>query len=189
MRDYTTVATLKARLGITDSVDDAVLGACIAAASRVIEDYTARKFYAVTATRYFTAQDGYTVFVDDLLAVTSIDTDDGNRTYNEAWSATDYDLEPYNSTPYTRIRIAPTGTKSWPISLPKGVRIVGSWGYSVKTPTAIEEACLLQASRLFKRKDAPFGVAGTAEAGTLALPRIDPDVRMMLEPYRKMEMW
>lgn len=189
MPDYTTVPTLKARLGITDSVDDAVLGACIAAASRAIEDYTDRKFYAVTATRYFTAQDDATLFVDDLLSVTSIDTDDGNRSYPHSWAAADYDLEPYNSTPYTRIRIAPTGTESWPVGLPKGVRIVGSWGYSAKTPTAVEEACLIQASRLFKRKDAPFGVAGTAEAGTMALPRIDPDVRMLLEPYRRLAMW
>jgi uncharacterized phiE125 gp8 family phage protein len=189
MRDYTTVVTLKARMGIADSADDAILGACIAAASRHVEDYTGRVYYATTATKYYRAETEDVLFVDDLLSVSAMATDDGNRTYPHTWSATDYDLEPDNSTPYQRIRIAPTGTKSWPIGLAKGVRIIGSWGYSTKAPSAIEEAVLLLASRLFKRKDAPFGVAGTVEAGTIALPRIDPDVRMLLEPFRRVEMW
>jgi len=188
MRDYSTVAALKARLGIADSADDAILGACLAGASRHVEQYTDRQYYATTATRYYSADSWDTCFVDDLLSVTQIATDDGNRTYHTIWSASDYDLEPSNSTPYTAIMVTPVGVNSFPVGLRRGVRVNGSWGYSAKTPTAIEEATLILASRLYKRKDAPFGVAGTVEAGTISLPALDPDVRTLLEPYRRLRM-
>jgi len=42
---YTTLAELKAALGIEDSVDDTALEAAITAASRMIDDYTERFFY------------------------------------------------------------------------------------------------------------------------------------------------
>jgi hypothetical protein len=187
---YCTLAELKARLAITDSVDDGVLKAVVEAASRAIDNWTDRVFYATTATRYFTAEDGDLLFVDDLLTVTTLKTisqnSAGARTYGDTWATVDYDLEPFNSTPKTRIRINPGGRYAFPTEA-KGVEIVGSWGYASTAPDAINEACLLQAARLFKRKDSPFGVAGTPETGTMALPRLDPDVRMLLEPYRRLE--
>lgn len=187
---YCTLAELKARLAITDSVDDGVLEAVIEAASRAIDNWTDRVFYATTATRYFTAEDGDLLFVDDLLAVTTLKTisqnSAGTRTYGDTWAAADYDLEPFNSTPKTRIRINPGGAYAFATEA-KGVEIAGSWGYASTAPDAINEACLLQAARLFKRKDAPFGVAGTPETGAMTLPRLDPDVRMLLEPYRRLE--
>jgi hypothetical protein len=187
---YASLSEIKARLGIADTVDDSVLEAVVEAASRAIDNWTARQFYATTATRYFTAEDGDLLFVDDLLTVTTLKTisqnSAGTRTYGDTWAATDYDLEPFNSTPKTRIRLNPGGAYAFPTEA-KGVEIAGSWGYSSTAPDAINEACLLQAARLFKRKDAPFGVAGTPETGTMQLPRLDPDVRMLLEPYRRLE--
>ena len=67
------------------------------------------------------------------------------------------------------------------------MEIIGSWGYASTAPHDIREACLIQASRLFKRKDAPFGVAGTPEAGQMMLPALDPDVRALLRKYRRVE--
>jgi hypothetical protein len=187
---YASLAELKARLGITDSQDDGVLEAVAEAASRAIDNWTGRVFYATTATRYFTAEAGDLLFTDDLLTVTTLKTisanSAGTRTYGDTWAATDYDLEPFNATPKTRIRINPGGRYAFPAEA-KGVEIAGSWGYAATAPDAVNEACLLQAARLFKRKDAPFGVAGTPETGTMQLPRLDPDVRMLLEPYRRLE--
>lgn len=52
-------------------------------------------------------------------------------------------------------------------------------------PPSITEASLIQASRIFRRKDAPFGVTGAAEFGVASLiARIDPDVKMMIQAYR-----
>lgn len=185
---YATLAELKARLGISDTTDDTVLEAVIEAASRAIDGETGRVFYATTDTRYFTAEDVDLLFVDDLLSVTTLKTDqDGDRTYETTWSVTDYDLEPYNVTPYTRIQIAHNGIRSFP-TIRRSVEIAGSWGYAATAPDAINEACLLMAARLFKRKGAPFGVLQNPELGTARIPQIDPDVKLLIRPFIRMDL-
>lgn len=59
--------------------------------------------------------------------------------------------------------------------------------YIWRYPGTIQEACLIQASRLFRRKDAPFGMVGSAEmgySGTIA--RLDPDVRNLIDDFRRL---
>ena len=55
---YATVAELKARIGITDAVDDAVIAQVLDAVSRGINNYCNRIFYqsAAATVRYYTAQ-------------------------------------------------------------------------------------------------------------------------------------
>lgn len=181
---YGTLVELKARLGISDTTDDTVLEAVIEAASRAIDGETGRVFYATTATRYFTAEEEI-IFIDDLLSVTSIKLDlNSDRVYETTLAATDYDLEPYNVTPYTRIQRAPMGVYYFP-SQRKGVEIVGSWGYSATAPDAINEACLLMAARLFKRKGAPFGVLMNTDLATIRITEVDPDVKLLIRPFIK----
>jgi hypothetical protein len=43
-------------------------------------------------------------------------------------------------------------------------------------PDEVTEATLIQASRLYKRKDSPEGITGSAELGVVRLGRTDPDV-------------
>ena len=63
----------------------------------------------------------------------------------------------------------------------KGVEIIGKFGYSSTTPANIEEACLLMAERLFKRKDAVFGITGSPEMGVLRqILRDDPEIKTLL---------
>ena len=127
----------------------------------------------------------------DIISITSLQTDeDGDRAYEKTWATTDYDFLPYNasldSKPYTELQITPNGDYAFP-SGAKSVKITGKWGYSA-VPDAINEACLLQTFRLFKRKDAPFGVVGSAELGQLqVIPKLDPDVKLLLDPYRKFD--
>jgi hypothetical protein len=66
------------------------------------------------------------------------------------------------------------------------VRVTALWGWSA-VPPAIEQATLLQASRLLIRRDSPYGVAGSPEAGTeiRLLARLDPDVDVAVAPYRR----
>jgi hypothetical protein len=54
---------------------------------------------------------------------------------------------------------------------------------SVYQYPVISEVALLQATRLFRRKDAPFGVVGVADFGSVRISRLDPDVREMLAPF------
>ena len=194
---YATLAELKARLDIPSGTTswDAVLEACITGASRFIDNETNRVFYATTTTRYYTADDYWTLFIlDDLLSVTTLKTvsseGGGVRTYGYTWSATDYDLEPYDGPPYSRIAMNPTGLYSFPLTR-RGVEVTGSFGYNAtgSHPQPINEACLRQASRLFERNKAPLGMIGDGQISQATrYSDRDPDVMVLLAPYRRMEL-
>lgn len=179
---------------ISDPPDDASLESVISAVSRWIDVYTGRRFYVASETRYYTAESSDRLRVDDLILITQLACDvSGARSYDEIWAASDYDLEPHNALlespprPYTRIRSSPNGNYAFPTGLAKGVRLAGSFGYSSTPPPQIAEAALIQAARIFKRKDAIFGVMGAAEMGqVLVQPKFDPDVALMLQPFIKM---
>ncbi len=59
--------------------------------------------------------------------------------------------------------------------------------YIYRYPEPVVEACLIQASRLWKRKDSGFtSTVGLPQTGTFQVSRgLDPDVRQLLSPYRK----
>lgn len=51
----------------------------------------------------------------------------------------------------------------------------------------VNEAAMILVGRIFKRKDAPFGVIGSVEMGQmLVIAKHDPDVRLLMEPFRKL---
>jgi len=187
MSTYATVAQLKARMNITDTTDDVILDMVLNGVSRQIENHCRRHFDLKKTTRYFTAMNASACLVDDLSTLTTLATDNnGDRTYSTSWTVTDYDLWPFNaaewSKPYTILNVAVNGDYVFP-TFRKGVKIVGTWGWPA-VPTPVIEACLIQGARVFKRRDSPFGVAGAPEVGEIRIiPRLDPDVRQLLEPY------
>ena len=189
---YTDLATVKLRLDRTDTKDDAAIESAIEAASRAIDGFTGRIFYQITATaRVFTAVDSMWLELPDLVSVSSFQTDsDGDRTYEDTWAATDYDLEPYNASdigwPYTSVSPTPAGRYGFPVGARKGVKITGTWGFPA-VPDAIAEATVILAIRYLKRKDAPFGVSGSPDLGLMqSIPRTDPDVAAMVAPFRNL---
>ena len=190
---YCTLAELKASLNITDSVDDTALEAAITSASRMIDDYTERFFYVngsvgSPVTRYYTAVDPYTINIDDITTVSEVATDDNfDRTFGTVWSTTDYMVEPINNPikgwPYSRVLAI--GSYIFPYQLPQSVRIKGVWGFSA-VPSEVNMAALIQSSRLFGRRQSPFGIAGSPDLGTIRLfSRLDADVEVLLRPFRK----
>jgi hypothetical protein len=47
-------------------------------------------------------------------------------------------------------------------------------------------ATLIQASRLFVRRQSPFGIAGTPDLGTVRLSaKLDAEVEALVRPFRK----
>lgn len=133
---YATLAQLKAHLNLSDSDDDAKLIRILEAVSRQIDQHCERRFYTETRTRVYTARSARYVRVDDLLSVTSLKTDlVGLRTYELAWSTSDYDLDPANAAyesppqPYSKIAMSPWGAYCFPAGLPRGVQVTGTWGY------------------------------------------------------------
>ena len=183
--EYATTTQLKARLGITGASSDTVLGEVLEAASRLVDGVTGRAFYATSSeARYFTTDEHGQVFIDDALTVTAVETDeDGDRTYERTWASTDYDLLPHNTTPKTRLVIAPEGRYYFP-QIARSVKVTGTWGNNAtaSVPPVIREATLLQAARLFERRKSPLGVVGDSETGIARLSsRLDPDVEVLLK--------
>jgi hypothetical protein len=190
---YCTLAELKASLAITDSVDDVPLEAAITATSRMIDDYTGRFFYRNGTTqapvaRYYTPLDPWTMNMDDNYAITEVATDDNfNQTWDTVWSTSDYMLEPVNNPQrgWPVNRILAIGRYVWPYYLPQSCRITGIWGWA-STPAEVNMATLIQAARLFTRRQSPFGIAGSPDLGTVRLSaKLDADVETLLRPFKK----
>lgn len=194
---YCTLTELRGWVGSPNdhTEDDTRLEESVESASRYIDDLCGRRFYAnsVDETRYYTAssagrltnQDG----LDDIYSITTLKTDsDEDRTYEETWAATDYDLSPYNAAldgkPYTRIDTAPDGDYEFPTHA-KGVQIVGKFGWSA-APKVVKRATLILAAYLFKQKDVPLGIQASTETGAIVVdPRVALLIRQMLDGVRR----
>lgn len=191
---YCTVAQVKAALRIIDTTDDALLQGCVESASRLIDGHCARSFSnAGTATRYFAAESSYYIDVDDFQTSTiTLETASSDYgVYDVTWTTGDYQLEPLNQRsdgqawPYTRIRAV--GDYLFPVDGGEiRVKLQAKYGWAT-VPKPVEQATIIQASRIFKRYDSPLGVAGFGEFGAMRVSsRLDPDVSMLVEPYRRM---
>lgn len=188
---YCSLNEIKASARITDSVDDAMLELAVEAASRMVDSYTQRYFYnAGTAVRIFAPQDSYVTEIDDLITLTQLETSDGDN-FGTTWQAKDYQLEPLNGSvdgltghPATRIR----AVDDFLFNVLDGeatVRVTGTWGWP-SLPVAIKQATVIQAARIFKRNDSPLGIAGFGDMGAIRVgSQLDPDVRQLIEVYRK----
>lgn len=187
---YCTLAQIKAALRITDAVDDSLLNMAVESASRMIDSECDRNFFAVNATRDFVPSDRVTVDTDDLTAITSVKLDDaGDRTFLITLQTSDYQTEPLNQRvsgnafPIYRLRMV--GDYLLPIWYKQAtVRIEGTYGFT-PVPKQIEQACVIQASRIFKRLDSPLGFAGFSDMGVARVGRVDPDVAMLIRPFKK----
>jgi hypothetical protein len=186
------LAEVKAALRITDSIDDSLLETAVESASRLVDGYAGRNFYSAgSAVRYFTPEDRIVCEIDDLISLTSLQvSEDLDSVFDQTWAATDYQLEPLNGKvdgltgwPATRIRAVGAyifGTNIGEAS----VKVTGTWGWSA-VPTAVKQATVIQASRIFKRLDSPLGVLSSPDLGYIRVgTRLDPDVQQLVEPYR-----
>lgn len=191
---YATLPELKGRSDIPadDVLDDSEMTAALAAASREIERWCRRQFNDAGAAspRVYRAVGGCLVLVDDFhttdgLAVAVDSAASGS--YDEVWSATDYQLEPLNGVvdgvpgwPYCRIVAL---THQLPASHRPLVQVTARWGWA-NVPADVKEACLILAAESFKLADAPFGVAGHGEFGPVRI-RMNSIVEQKLTPYRR----
>jgi hypothetical protein len=191
---YCTLVELKS--GLTSGMgtsQDSVIERVVTAVSREIDKHCRRWFYGISGTRYYTPVDYAKLDIDDVGTSGSITLktdEDGDRTYETTWASTDYDLWPYNAAPYMEIHVTPQGNYAWPVKVAKSVQLAAVFGYqsgtSALAPADVREACIIQSTRIFHRKDNPYGVAGNAEMGQLIqIATLDPDVKLLLEPYVK----
>lgn len=183
---YASVADLKPMVDIeeSDTADDALLVRALAASSTMVNRACRRRTFfqdPVVTTRYYTAMPGARGNGSDLiLDIDDISTSTGLVVTNDGTAVTDFELEPVNaaaeSRPWTRLY----RSAGWTLRR-NGVGVVARHGWPL-VPEVVPEATLLQASRLFERRHAPFGIAGSPETGSelRLLARVDPDVAVML---------
>lgn len=191
---YADLETLRLSVSMGSDVtsQDRLLLRNLAAASRGIDNFCGRRFWrdtTTTARRYRTRDltapdpDGELLFVDDIATTEGLVVETGDGV---TWTTvTDYTAEPEDYLarvrPITGLRRDPG--LAWSSS--RYVRVTAVWGFPA-IPDEVVEACLLQAARLFKRKDSPEGVSGSAEWGAVRLSRIDPDVGVIVKDLMKM---
>lgn len=189
---YCTNAELRIHLGDAGTtLNAALLDRAVNAASRAIDKYCGRRFWqdSEPATRVYRPDDPYVAWVDDISTTTGliVATDTAaDGTYATAWTTDDYQLEPLtaagDSAPWWRI-VAVGG-----YTFPQGTRratlqVTAKFGWAA-IPDEVNAACLIRASSLFKRKEAPFGVAGFSDLGVVRISRRgDPDVVDLLDPF------
>lgn len=197
---YATILELKSRLGgVTGTNDDNALTNALAVASRGIEKVCGRQFNQATSAtaRVYYPCTACLAEVDDFYTTSGliIATDSSNDgVYETTWATTDYQLEPLNGVvdgesgwPYRTIRAVDARrfwyhTTTYAYSPRAPLQVTAQWGWSA-VPASIKEACLAAAVETFKLKDAPWGVAGVGEWGTMRV-RSNPMVMAMIAPYR-----
>ncbi|MGH7490340.1 MAG: head-tail connector protein [bacterium] len=203
---YCTLADLRGHLGDSGSKLDAdLLSRAINSASRAIDRHCSRRFWkdAQVTTRTYVVDDYYQMWIDDIATTTGVivKTDDGlTGSWPVTWTTSEYQLSDVNAgivasgdtgTPYAYDRIDAIGSRTFPIDWFRATRptlqITATFGWSA-VPDEVNEACILKAASLFRRKDAPFGVAGFGDFGPVRVTRKDPDVLDLLNPYER-RMW
>lgn len=196
-RFYCSIAELKSRIGLasTDTSDDDQLLLAVQSATRGIDQYCGRYFFQAVDTRVFGTLDIETCMIDDLVSVTQLSTDStGMSVYDQVWAASDYRLEPANAPslspepePYKMIRaLAGGGGRYWfpwiyPLSNPDRVKITGVFGWP-SVPYLVKQVALQASEDIYKLKDAPFGVMGSADMGIMRITA-NPQMQDMLWSY------
>lgn len=199
---YCTVDDLRAQLGESkpgNLLQDQLVRA-IDAASRAVDNFTGRRFWQDAAPQSVLVQpsivDPYNLWLPgnaEISTVTglAVATDNGTGTYPTGLVLdTDYRLWPYaantgGSAYGAWWMLEGLGTSRFDVRGARGlypVRITARFGWAF-IPPEVEQATLLKAAALFKRKDAPFGVLQFGDIAAVRVTRQDIDVVELLSGY------
>jgi len=161
--------------------------------------------------RYYCGSGGTVQWIDECVSITTVSVKDAatDDTYTD-WSATDWiacagapsnpDFDPISKGfPYTFIIVSAVGDydhfTSGQFTTRRGfkpdlltrrgvptVKVTAKWGFATSVPATVEQACLIQAARWFKRAEASWSdTTGAPDLGRLMYTKsLDPDVEMLL---------
>jgi hypothetical protein len=179
------------RIPASDTVDDAQLTRSIEAASRRIDGVCDRIFFQepTVSARVYDATNLASVSIDDVSTLDGfvVKVDDGFDYATTLVLDVDFRVEPLNNLSkglpvYRLVSLSGIFPRS---TVRPGVQVTARWGFP-SVPTAITEATLLMAGRLFKRGDSLLGVAGFTDMGVITVRGVDPDVDHLIQPFRRM---
>jgi hypothetical protein len=199
---YCTAQELRDQLQDGNSnLSTALLERAINAASRAVDKHCGRRFWKDAAVVARTYQPALCreVIVDDIADRTGliVATDEAlDGTFSTVWPSSDYELGPRNADvvasgssgdafAFWKIAAINEPGNVFPVSAHRAtVRVTAKFGWSA-VPADVNEATILKAASLFKRKDAPFGIAGVNDFGPVRITRTDPDVIELLRAFRR----
>lgn len=195
MPDYATLTELKGylRVPLDDTVDDAELSRAITTASSEIDHICSRSFDPVEdppVARFFEPwwdrnQYRWILPVDDIFDETGLTV--------HLWNPTteDYD-EPVTgwrlvNTVKRSVIVLPDSTTYAPGGIydsATAVLVTAAFGWP-EVPAPVTQACLILATRIFKRRESEFGMVSTLDGSQQTrLTRVmDPDAVNALKPY------
>lgn len=180
---YITDSELKDVLGITDTSEDVLVARANRGAARAIENRAGGRTFWKTATavartvsthrRVVPVRGKYLkLLVPDIASTTEF-------VVSGFSTATVFEPE-RDDHPIEEIRF-PWGSD---FGINDEVTITAFWGWP-EVPDDIYMANQMQATRYYNRRGSPEGVAGSSEWGMVSIPRLDPDVRAIVEGYRR----
>lgn len=198
---YATLDEFKREAAIEslDVLDDAVASDILSDASRAVDAYCARRFYAASTSRTYTAPaDGSRELYlgDDWLSVSGVVNGDGSTV-----AASAYSLLPLSGPPYDTIRLRDSALIGWlPTSAGEyvgAITVSGSTGYvdrsasdprSLRVVSLTHRATLIIALAMYRKR---FGVGGetatVTAAGVVLTPQgIPRDAAQLLDGLRVM---
>ena len=166
----------------------------IEAASRYFDRETGRRFWTNSSdeVRYYTADDGFKLSIDDYVSVSDLAIDiSGLRSY-VTLPVTSYDLMPYNAAldllPYSEIHIViPVSGYAFP-GTQKGVRVTGVFGWPV-CPSDVKDAVLSICQNVYATRSgqSASGKVTVTAAGVVIRPEDVPALaQRIINSYRKM---
>ena len=142
---YVSLETFKGTgaMNVTSTAYDGRLLALIDGVSRQVDRFTNRQFYYFVGTRHFDGPGGGTLWIGDVVSVSTLLEDTNlDGTYETGWAAADYEVYPYDADPtsrwggpYTRLIVntRSNGSQDEFLKAQKNYRVVGTWGYSKMT--------------------------------------------------------
>lgn len=190
---YVDLATLKVSVGIPngDTQDDGLLNKALAGATRRINEHCGRpgtgfNLEPTPTARVFEARDAEYLSVDDIASLTGFSVSTGQvGSFTNAVPTTDFETRPLNAFAVGRpIEVLRHYWAFWPTWPSMRVQVTAQYGWPA-VPDDVVQACLIQAARLFRRKDSPDGVANAGDFGPIRVGRVDPDVEDLLTTYAK----
>lgn len=190
--DYVSVGDLRSYRRLGDAGDDVELALAVTSASRAIDEATDRQFGKTESVETRTYEAGwserlglYIVEIDDVQTLTGLVV----TVSGAAVTSGNYRLYPRDADkrgqPWERLALRTVTPDPLGSNLGE-VTVAATFGWTA-VPSTIKNATLLQASRLFADRNAPFGVAGSPDMGNelRLLAKVHPDVEVMVTPFKR----
>lgn len=181
--EYVTIEEMKQTLTLQSVPHaDLDLKLAITAASKAIDLETGRYFSpSATATpKLYNPSSRIYLYTDDFYdsATVVVSWSGAART-----AGSDFLFHPSSGPPWDALHAYKI---RWPMDM-QSVSVTAKWGWP-EVPAGIREATKILVARLFRRpREAAFGVTGFGiDSDAVYVTRTDPDVGMLLEPYKRL---